>query len=156
MSRNAVFKAVPAVLPSNESPPLSRNVCYTHGVTHATHYTSIAWKSVIIVMITLLVYGLSGIASPSAHATDPDARPHVPENWQWGSGTVDMVLQNRHSLPHVDDDTCRPSERLNRPGFVRGSQVPRRRVPVRGCCDGRCPRARRAGSCRSRRADAGG
>src|SRR5699024_6197194 len=77
----------------------------------------------------LLVYGLSGIASPSAHATDPDARPHVPENWQWGSGTVDMVLQNRHSLPHVDDDTCRPSERLNRPGFVRGSQVPRRRVP---------------------------
>ncbi|MGP5197573.1 AAA family ATPase [Brachybacterium alimentarium] len=45
---------------------------------------------------------------------------------------------------------------VNRPGFVRGSQVPRRRVPVRGGCDGRCPRARRAGSFRSRRADAGG
>src|SRR5699024_10017611 len=26
---------------------------------------------------------------------------------------------------------------VNRPGFVRGSQVPRRRVPVRGGCDGR-------------------
>ena len=34
---------------------------------------------------------------------------------------------------------------MNRPGFVRGSQVPRRRVPVRGGCDDRCPRARRAG-----------
>lgn len=45
---------------------------------------------------------------------------------------------------------------LNRPGFVRGSQVPRRRVPVRGGCDGRSPRVRRAGSCRSRRAVAGG
>ncbi|MGP5056296.1 glycine-rich protein [Brachybacterium paraconglomeratum] len=44
---------------------------------------------------------------------------------------------------------------MNRPGFVRGSQVPRRRVPVRGGCDGRCPRARRAGSCRSRREVAG-
>lgn len=44
---------------------------------------------------------------------------------------------------------------VNRPGFVRGSQVPRRRVPVRGGCDGRCPRARRAGSCRSRREVAG-
>src|SRR5699024_9436335 len=35
---------------------------------------------------------------------------------------------------------------VNRPGFVRGSQVPRRRVPVRGGCDSKCPRARRAGS----------
>src|SRR5699024_12783547 len=101
MSRNAVFKAVPAVLPSNESPPLSRNVCYTHGVTHATHYTSIAWKSVIIVMITLLVYGLSGIASPRAHATDPDARPHVPEDGPRGGGTVDSVLQHSRALPPV-------------------------------------------------------
>lgn len=115
MSRNAFSEAVAAVLPSNESPPLSKKVCCTHGVTHATRYTSIAWKSVIIGMIILLVYGLSGIASPSAHATNPDARPHVPENWQWGSGTVDMVLQNRHSLPHVDDDTCRPSERRPNP-----------------------------------------
>ena len=47
------------------------------------------------------------------------------------------------------------SGKVNRPGFVRGSQVPRRRVPVRGGCDDRCPRARRAGSCRSRREVAG-
>src|SRR5699024_9397051 len=45
---------------------------------------------------------------------------------------------------------------LNRPGFVRGSQVPRRRVPARSGGDGSSLRARRAGSCRSRRGVVGG
>src|SRR5690606_16889155 len=43
---------------------------------------------------------------------------------------------------------CMPVEthqsRVNRPGFVRGSQVPRRRSPARSGGDGRCLRARRA------------
>ncbi|WP_267892106.1 cytochrome c biogenesis protein ResB [Brevibacterium sp.] len=45
---------------------------------------------------------------------------------------------------------------VNRPGSVRGLQVPCRRSPARSGGDGRCPRARRVGSCRSRRGDVGG
>lgn len=52
---------------------------------------------------------LSVLAAPTVGATDPDSRPHVPEKWQWGAGTVDMILQGETSLPFVDDDTCKPS-----------------------------------------------
>ncbi|WIK81584.1 leucine zipper domain-containing protein [Micrococcus lylae] len=41
---------------------------------------------------------------------------------------------------------------LNRPGFVRGSQVPPRQAPARGSHDGRRPRTRPEGPARSRRA----
>ena len=65
-----------------------------------------------------------------------------------------------HACPAVGsygarDLQNRGAAQMNRPEFTRGSQVPSRRVPMRGDCDGRCPRARRAGSCRSRREVAG-
>lgn len=72
----------------------------------------------VVVLLTLVVAALAAlgtVAAPPARATDPDARPHVPETWRWGSGTVDNVLNGRQSLPFVDDDSCRPSPRHPNP-----------------------------------------
>lgn len=91
-------------------------------------------------------------ADPEALAP-PD--PHRPP----GPGRIDHLDHHTTATSRDDAATGQPltgsQGSMNRPGFVRGSQVPRRRVPVRGGCDGRRPRARRAESCRSRRADAG-
>lgn len=70
------------------------------------------------VLILALAFSLGVLALASAtvaRAADPDARPHVPESWVWGKGTADMVLQGKHSLPFVDDDSCTPSERHPNP-----------------------------------------
>lgn len=69
----------------------------------------------MLLVLAVFLGAFSVIAAPAARATDPDARPHVVESWTWGKGTADMVLQGRHSLPFVDDDTCEPSSQHPNP-----------------------------------------
>lgn len=99
-----------------------------------------------------LVERMSGftelLALPSKHA-EPTAEAVI-EHFN------DLPQMMKASLAWDQGSEMAQQAKVNRPGFVRGSQVPRRRVPVRGGCDGRSPRVRRAGSCRSRRAVAGG
>ena len=66
------------------------------------------------------------------------------------------LSSNLRHLRSVGHDAAALAKLLNRPGFVRGSQVPRRWVPARSGGDGSSLRARRAGSCRSRRGVVGG
>lgn len=78
--------------------------------------TMITRGRLLVVILTILIGAFSVVvAAPSARATDPDTRSYVPESWRWGSGTADMVLQGRQSLPFVDDDSCTPSRRHPRP-----------------------------------------
>lgn len=69
-------------------------------------------RALVVVLLALLLAAAGAlVASPNASATDPDSRPHVPQTWFWGAGTLETHLAGREGPPYTNDDSCRPSPR---------------------------------------------
>ncbi|GAA4383878.1 hypothetical protein GCM10023167_03880 [Brevibacterium pityocampae] len=97
--------------------------------------------------------GMAGMQIKEAGARKREARERTRERAERQEQGAEAEQQRQAQDRHRDEAEA---AKVNRPGFVRGLQVPCRRSPARSGGDGRCPRARRVGSCRSRRGDVGG